>query len=341
VSEFFLPKHRPGLFRSHAWLSAWQASWGNSVEIHPLTQTNESVLATAIFARKYRLKKLFPITTAFPLGISTTAAPSIRSEYFCCPETASTVDEYIANYIKTALHYSWDQFYIPDVLEDSEEAQAIKDVAKKNGLECIVKEIDTVYAVNLKCSNFDDYLKQLGSNTRLKLFNRRKNLQKIGQINIANIWPDQELFYSLLNQFHEQRWGKVCYQGKNLKFMRLLLDALAEQGHVIDLSVMSVNQQPVSVVLDILIDGRIYNLQSGYLENYAKNISLGTLHFGFQVEAAFANNNAIDVYDFMAGVGKNSNYKSALANCTGEFNSFLLVRSPLLKILYRLQKRFR
>lgn len=340
MSEFFLPKHRPGLFRSRAWLNAWQASWGDCPEIQQLTADTSLALDAIVFAYPQKIKKIFSVTTAFPLGISTAAAPSIRSEYFFCPDKFSIVDQYIEHYIKAALHYKWDQLYIPDVLEGSVEAQAIKRVAQKNSLDCILKDVNVTYAIDLRRMSFDDYLKQLGSNTRLKLFNRRKNLQKIGRVEVMNIWPNQDAFYLLLNQFHEKRWGRVCYQGRNLKFMRLLLDSLAEHGHGIDLSVMTVDQVPVSVVLDITVDGRIYNLQSGYIEDYTKNISLGTLHFGFQIEAAFAKNMEIDTYDFMAGTGKNSNYKSALANSTEKFHSFLLVRNPLLKILYKAQKKF-
>src|SRR5690606_40849246 len=71
-------------------------------------------------------------------------------------------------------------------------------------------------------------------------------------------------------------------------------------------------------VFDISYQGRKYNLQTGYQENFHKSISLGTLHFGYQIEAAFRDPD-VAFYDFMAGKGKNSDYKKSLANCSDEF----------------------
>ena len=103
---------------------------------------------------------------------------------------------------------------------------------------------------------------------------------------------------------------------------------------------MSVSDTPVSVVFDIRYQGRQYNFQSGYQENYCKSVALGTLHFGYQIEAAF-NNPAIQFYDFMAGKGKNCDYKKKLVNRTDEFATLLLVRSHWLKQAYKLQSLIR
>ena len=114
---------------------------------------------------------------------------------------------------------------------------------------------------------------------------------------------------------------------------------VAEEEEV-DFSVMSVSDTPVSVVFDIRYQGRQYNFQSGYQENYCKSVALGTLHFGYQIEAAF-NNPAIQFYDFMAGKGKNCDYKKKLVNRTDEFATLLLVRSHWLKQAYKLQSLLR
>jgi hypothetical protein len=219
------------------------------------------------------------------------------------------------------------------VLHGTAEYEALHRLGSAMGFTCITKEKTTTYGVDVRENSFDQYLASLGSNTRLKLFNRRKNLSALGDVRIRNVWPDQEYFYQLLNTFHEKRWGKPCYRGRNLSFMRELLNNLVAQGQHVDLSVMTLNDEPVSVILDIAFNGRIYNLQTGYLENFANKISLGTLHFGYQLEAAFAAPE-IDFYDFMAGSGKNADYKTHLANKTGEFHSLLLVKSPLLKMMY-------
>ncbi|GGY82329.1 hypothetical protein GCM10011613_28870 [Cellvibrio zantedeschiae] len=276
--------------------------------------------------------------TAFPLGVSTSIAPSIRSEYFNTAAYASS-NSLARNYVEAFLESRCDQLYLPDILQDSPEYDLWKTLSDESGFDFIVKDINPTYGVDVSCESFDVYLSGLGSNTRLKLYNRRKNLHMLGEVKVENLWPDQEYFYKLINDFHQKRWGRDCYQGRNLTFIRLLLDNLVHDGHEVNLSLMTVNKKPVSVVLDIQFNGRIYNLQSGYLEGFAKNISLGTLHLGYQLESAFSRAD-VDFYDFMAGKGKNADYKSALSNRKAAFNTLLLVRNPVLKILYRMQRRF-
>lgn len=338
LPDYFLQKHCPSLFRSRAWLQAWKQTWGSSSKIQRISSADHSSLADSVYCYQQVLKKIIPVKTAFPLGISTSAAPSLRSEYFTLFDNNSG-QLILDDYINTISTLSWSQFYIPDVLTESAEWFGFKHATESKGWMFVVKNSAQVYGVDLGGGNFSDYVKGLGSNTRLKLFNRRKNLEALGKVDIKNIWPNKELFFSLINDFHAVRWGKPCYDGMNAKFIAQLLDELAVDGHVIDLSVMTLNEQPISVVLDISMNGRTYNLQAGYLEQFSKNISLGTLHLGYQIEKAFIAD-GIGFYDFMAGTGKNANYKTALANKTAEFNTLLLVRSPLVKLLYKLQRYF-
>lgn len=335
LPEYFPSSHRPGLFRSYAWLYAWKTVWGECKGIEAYVQQG---LNESIYCYKHSIKKFIPAITAFPLGISTSAAPSIRSEYFLLPKNT---DDSLASanaYLTTIADAKWHQFYIPDLLADSTDFFALQEAARRKGWDFVVSERNNTYGIDVSDNSFAAYLDALGSNTRLKLFNRRKNLEALGVLEIKNIWPDKERFLTIINSFHERRWGKPCYQGKNASFILLLLDELAKEGRRIDLSVMTLNNKPISVILDITINGRVYNLQSGYEENFAKGISLGTVHFGYQIEAAFKSDK-IDFYDFMAGNGKNTNYKARLANKSAQFNTVLLVRNPILKMLYKIHQR--
>jgi Acetyltransferase (GNAT) domain len=344
VSDYFPCTHRPGLFRSQAWLDAWQIAWGDHSAItraagsaRPLAFSESPLTLAAPYTYIHIIKKILPVKTGFPLGISTSAAPSIRSEYFVLPGAeAMAVDLAARNFIQQIAKCRWQQFYIPDLLDASADYSALARAAAQQGWRWVVIDKNTSYGIVAKHGSFHSYLTALGANTRLKLFNRRKNLAALGAVEINNIWPDKKYFLALINAFHQQRWGKPCYQGRNENFIGLLLDGLARAGHHINLSLMTVAGEPVSVLLDVTINGRVYNLQSGYIENFAKNIALGTLHLGYQIEAAFTCAD-VDFYDFMAGKGKNANYKAALANTSAQFNSIMLVRNPMLKWLYRLQ----
>lgn len=262
----------------------------------------------------------------FSAGISTPASPSLRSEYFNIEESV------VEHLIDAALKYKWDQFYLPDLILASPEYNRLCGCARAKGLDVLVRDISMTYAVQLQGNSFSEYLKSLSGNTRLKLYNKRNALYKLGEIKITNLWPDFETFIRILNEFHERRWGKPCYSGRNLEQITWFIKEISRVGGVPNLSVIYCDDLPVSAVFDLEYLGRIYNIQSGYIERFQNGISLGTLHFGFQLENAFRSD--ATHYDFMAGKGKSHDYKKALATHSENLVTIMLVRNPLLKCLY-------
>lgn len=329
MSDYFPSANYPGIFSTPAWIESWQNAWQDHGAIK-LAQPQQSAVSERQQFYSYQQKKLsvFSFATLFPAGISTSASPSLRSEYFMLLKQRP--DEFIA----AALYHHWSQLFIPDVMLCSAEYVALVEAAENSGLQVLVRDTATSYAVRLHENTFDAYLKHIGSNTRLKLFNKRKKLYAIGDIEQRNLWPDIDGFVGILNEFHQQRWGKPCYQGRNLQQITGFLQAIAQVGGAPDLSVIYCDGKPVSAVLDLCYRQRIYNIQSGYVEKFQDGISLGTLHLGMQIEKAFLSDALY--YDFMAGNGKNANYKKSLATHHTGFASLMLVRSPLLKSLYYL-----
>lgn len=331
VEHFFPDHHRFGMFCSRAWQDSWRENWGRHPGLKPLGSPE-----SAEFFRYRQLKRgCIPIKTAIPAGVYSPAAPSVRCEYFCVAHNSVHPEAELQAYLDAALEYSWDQLHLPDIVDGTAECRTLIRLAHQKGLYATEQERETAYAVDLRHGTFDDYLAALGKNTRLKLFNRRKKLAREGEIKTENIWPDQDRFYELISAFHERRWGQSGYVGRNLSFHYSLLNRLAEAGHEVDLSVMTLSGEPISVCLDITAHGRCYNLQSGYVENLIKGVAVGTLHLGYQIEKAYAR--GAEFYDFMAGAGKNSQYKASLANTQSDFVSLRLVRNPLLKLAYRLR----
>lgn len=328
MADFFPAANSPGIFSSPAWIFAWQESWGGEQKLALLTPPDRSAnLRTVFYACQWQQVPLLKFKTIFSAGISTSVTPSIRSEYFMAEGCEG------AAYLEAAFGYSWDQLLIPDVLVNSTFYPQVMAAAKKHGLGVRLMDKATTYAVDLQADSFASYLSRLGSNTRLKLFNKRKKLQQMGSVQRVNLWPRLDEFIEILNGFHQVRWGKPCYQGRNLQQIKLFLHAIVAEGGQPELSVIYCNDRPISAVLDLQYRQRIYNIQSGYLEEFSGGISLGTLHFGFQLEQAFESGALY--YDFMAGNGKNGNYKASLATASDSFVSLMLVRNPLLKLIYR------
>lgn len=328
MTDFFPAANHPGIFSTHAWIQAWQTAWGDSNSITVVEPHSDFSHGRHGFYR-YTWNKfsLLKFTTLFPAGISTSVSPSLRSEYFMVGEQTP------AQFISAACRHQWDQLFIPDVISSSLEYAQLVSAVEAAGLAVLVRDTSTSYAVHLRDNSFEQYLKHIGSNTRLKLFNKRKKLYALGEIEVRNLWPDVDGFIAILNEYHQQRWNKPCYQGRNLEQIKMFLQNISATGGTPDLSVIYCDGKAISAVLDLHYRQRIYNIQSGYLEKFQDGISLGTLHLGMQIEKAFAAD--ADFYDFMAGNGKNSNYKQSLATCSEGFASLMLVRNPLLKCLYR------
>lgn len=331
MNNYFPVENHPGIFSTQEWITAWQHAWGDSEDISIAVKKLSGISPRCIFY-SFQQKKtsVFSFQTLFPAGISTSASPSLRSEYFVLPDL--NVHDFIDKALK--LDSKWDQMFIPDIVLDSQEYKELIAAAEANGLAVLPRDYATSYGVKIAGNTFEKYLTHIGSNTRLKLFNKRKKLYAAGDVRKLNLWPDVDGFIEILNKFHLERWKKPCYQGRNLKQIKGFLKLISKVGGEPDLSVIYCNDRPISVVLDIYYKKRIYNIQSGYIERFQDGISLGTLHLGMQIESAFSTD--ATYYDFMAGTGKNSNYKKHLATNGAELVSVMLVRCRLLKGLYAL-----
>ncbi len=333
MTDFFPENNYPGIFSTHEWIDAWQTAWANSSSITLVEAHTGTGHGRHGFYQYSQAKlPLVKFTTLFPAGISTPASPSLRSEYFVVGK--QTAVEFIA----AACQHRWDQMFIPDVIINSLEYARLVQAAEGAGLTVLVRDTATSYAVRVRGNKFENYLKHIGSNTRLKLYNKRKKLNLLGTIEVRNLWPRIDEFVDILNGFHQQRWGKPCYQGRNLQQIIMFLQKVAANGGAPDLSIIYCDGKAISAVLDLEYRQRIYNIQSGYIEKFQDGISLGTLHLGMQIEKAFSAD--VDYYDFMAGKGKHTNFKQSLATHHEDFASLMLVRNPGLKILYRFKAAF-
>jgi len=325
TDTFFIEDKVQTLFQTQAWHKAWLSSWQEYIDQLP----NVSLIQNSgVYTVRHMLKGLIPVNSIIPIASQSSVVNSIRSEYWQPPS-----DD--LEWIEQTILRNKSQVLFPDIAIDSVAYKKVVMSAKSNGQTCIVRNPATAYSVNTVEGTFEEYTSKLGSNTRLKLVNRRKRLASMGDISVENMWPDIDGFISCINDFHITRWGKPCFRGINKVMIENLLTLLDEEGHKVELSILKCDGEPVSALLDIVVDSRIYNLQSGFLEGYVKGVSLGTLHFGYNIERAFQSSN-IAAYDFMAGNGKNSNYKEKIANQYCELAELTVVKPLWLKCFYKI-----
>lgn len=310
-------------FQTQAWTQAWLTAWGEQPEAH----ISEPPF---LYRTPFSIKGLFSLSSHQVVGSSSQTIRSIRSEYF---RPVQSTEEFLG----TAIAMTHHQLVLSDVIQNSGFHNAVLQYCDRHNLLLQEKNPATAYSVNTVDGSFTEYLKDLGSNTRLKLFNRRVRLATEGAISHTEA-TDVSAFINQLNQFHSDRWGKPCYQGNNLVFIKEFLARLPEEGHQVHCHELRIDDEVVSVLLDLRVGNRIYNLQSGFYEDQFKGVSLGTLHLGYQIENAF-NLPDIAAYDFMAGAGKNTDYKTRLATQQIQLCDLVIAKSRLLAMLYQAQQK--
>ncbi len=313
------------VFRTDSWINSWRTSWSDYLQRYNFS------------ADEYFYYVFLPVwkcnlITAVPVGCSSLSLQSIRSEYF-------DLQIELADWF-SRLSQNWQQLIIPDVDVASSTYSRINQVACERGYFIYQRSVSPSYGVIASETEFSDYLSRLSQSARARLFNKRKKLEQLGSLAITNIWPDLGRFIDLLNGFHQERWGKPCYQNENLDFIKRFLGSIVEQGAKVNLSVMTLDEQPISLLLDVEYFGRVYNFQAGFVEKLSNNIAVGSLHLGYAIEAAFSDP-AVKYYDFMAGQGKNTDYKAAFANSQQQLATLYVIRPAWLYWLYKINDRIR
>lgn len=327
------------LFMSWPWLYSWWETWGKCLDLElvllgvylPGEQTLVGI--APLYRHRFRVAVGMNVTRLHFLGNAWRVSPTVRTEYVGLIADLRKEEEVARAVVNFLKREEWDELVIPDsrqfnggifgkVLADECNAVPVLRSESKG------VRVDT-------SGSFRTWVGLLGANTRLKAFNRRAMFEK----QLGGHWDlvekdqmNQSKFLDCLNKFHQIRWGKPCFDEKAYRFHLKLLSRLSVDQDSL-LSVLTVGDKPVSVLYDIRANQTVYNLQSGYEENFHRKLSLGTLHLGYSMEEAFLNP-AVRHYDLLAGSGKRTFYKSQFLGEQVEFPTLDFVRSPFLRAAY-------
>jgi len=314
------------VFRTRAWVQAWIDQWGKHPAIQLVDLGGRNDPLEQVYLTRMRIKKILPANSLCLAGVGSGPVSTPRAEYNHCHELLVHAGGLagLANLLKPL---GWQQLLLPDLCRDAEDdARALAQVA---GCYVAVQKQEPAYSV--QSPSLDAWLGGIGANTRLAYYNRRSRLAEYGRIDFYDYPLAQcETFFAYLNDFHVKRWGRPCYSADSRKFMANFGERLIAEGGRLVMQAMKINDEVVSVLFDVIWQGRRYNFQSGFAENRFPKIALGAVHMGYGIETAIA---AGEVYDFMAGQGKHANYKEKIADTCINISSLVLARG-LLKPLY-------
>ena len=314
------------VFRTAAWVQAWIDIWGKDKRLQLIDLGGSANPLEHVYIVKQSLRKIIPAKTLSLAGVACGQISSPRAEYNDINSLVVAAGG-VGELAKVINQLDWQQFYMPDIHEESSAGRQWQDYESVNTHLLVSSAADIAYAVDAR--NFDEYLQALGSNTRLAYFNRRKNLIKEGDLDFKEFGlAESDRFFEILNEFHRLRWGRPCYSPLSQVFLTNFAERLLDENGRVIMQGMRVNGELVSVLFDVVWNGTRYNFQSGYYENRYSKIALGAVHMGYGIEQAIANK---QVYDFLAGAGKNSNYKSRIADRERLLGSFRIERGLLQK----------
>lgn len=328
------------LFQTDAWQSAWWETWGAENGLQLLRGWGSG--RAGIYTASHRLRGFLPVRSIEFVGSSYRKFRSTRTEYNSFSAVHDNPIGAVEQLQRLMDRQPWGEAVFNDLVADSGEVAELLRLARHR--RWLVREAaaDTAWQVRTD-RTFAAYLEALGRSTRLRLYNRRKVLESLGELTHDNMFEaagDPAEFFHHLNDFHQRRWGKPVYGTKALAFNTLFLKRVTREGAQPQLLALRSDGQLLSVLYNVKYQGCIYNLQSGFQENFHPKLAVGTLHLGYAIERAFAEE-GVGSFDLLAGAGRNEDYKPRLANGKAPLVSLMLVRHPLLKLLYRLKDQIK
>lgn len=316
-----LPPQTKSVFRTEAWTQAWLDTWGAQISKGLIDLGGRGRPLEMLYRIPHRFKKIIPATVLSLVGNGFGSLSTPRSEYNNVSDLIQVAGGAKA-LGKELQKLPWQQLWLPDIASGHREDEELQPLLRTKPWGAYLIKEEAGYSI--ENISLNEYLAKLSSSTRLAFFNRRARLEKCGNIERRRYHLSEvEAFFSLLNNFHLHRWGKQCYSSQSMAFVRNFCQRLSSCGGEPVFESILVNGEPVSVLFDVIWCNRRYNLQSGYAENFAHKVPLGSLHLGYAIEDALK---AGLKYDFLAGQGKRTDYKASVGTHRISQRSYIATR---------------
>ena len=313
------------LFLGWAWQSAWWETWGKRFNLElflfEIRRADGTLVALLPLNRRFAGNKSSGMSRIAFVG-TVYGANTVRTE-LCDIIVRKEFDCVLNGILSFITCRHWDEWFIRDIKKSHRLHLALEQWRKTNGFSWWRVASDPIYSIDLT-KGYESYKAGISASTRLKMFNRRNRLSKNGAVTLNRHVEDKRAFFNSLNQFHEPRWGKACFDQSAMLFHLRFISRLP--SNAFQASELKLSDCAISVLYDVRIGYRIYNIQQGYDQNYSTGLSLGTLHMGYVLEAYFSEGLAKS-YELLAGNGKKTNYKSSISEQAGELYTGTIVRS--------------
>jgi hypothetical protein len=327
------------LFMSWEWMSSWWKVYADPsmhLKLVVAIDKDSGVLLgiAPIYLTELKVKGVLKIKRLQFIGNCWNGKPAIRTElleFIVDQQYQTDVVNLLWSHISEEI--DWDEFAFKDLLINSATFEKIQYLSSKKTFELRITDRYLNYHLILG-SDFTSYLKSLSQNTRRRIFNKRKELNKSDGIKfLPDPFSDIESGLAELNRLHQARWHKLVFSNQGWKFHRRLIELISSKAAVQFSSIYHHNNV-ISIQYNFLLNNQKYNIQAGFDTDFNSKLPLGYLHFGFEIEHCYDQN--IEKYHFLAGEGKNTDYKKQLTDNGTEIVDCILIRHPVLRLLYYL-----
>jgi CelD/BcsL family acetyltransferase involved in cellulose biosynthesis len=339
-SRLLARSNADALFLSWDWLTLWWDSFSGvlsaGLEILAFYREGDLVGVAPFYRRRVVRSRVLPATSVQLVGVSWRDPETPISEYLDVIAIAGESDSVRRACAQALLsERAWSEWVIGFTDAGQQWCEAF---GRVNGGQQYVRDLDRRISYQADLSRgFGEYLRRLGQSTRRSLWNLRRRLAQQGTVSFEQLSRAEIAGgFSDLNRLHELRWQRPAFAGAGLDFHTRLAARMASRGELA-LSRLRVGGQVVSVLYDIRKGARQYNISMGFDPAFSRRVSLGLIHLGHAMEAAAEG--GVSTYDFLAGSGKRSDYKSHLSQARRNLSSVQVLRGHVLPPLYRWHDR--
>ena len=326
------------LFLAPAWATGWWDTWGRHQPDYELCvlqvreRSDRLVGIAPLYLSNDRLRAGVHCRRLQFLGTHFGKTGITRTEYVDFPAYPEKRAQILAAVLEfVAGELAFDEFVLTDIRRDTPARTQLSAFAASRGWWERPSNVDQGMRIDL-AGDYTSYLAGLGRNTRLRLHNRRKVLESLGDVAFFRYAKDRfDSAFGDMDRLFRRRWGKPVCNPSQLDFHRLMAERLPGNGNV-QLTGISVDGRVVSVQYGIRLARTEYNLLSGFHDGLHPKLSVGMLHFGYSIEQAYRD--GLRYYDLLLGPGRSTRYKRYLAGQTVEAETVQFIRRPLLKAAY-------
>lgn len=331
---------------SPLWLRRWWEVFGSlegrRLRLCCFYRAERLIGLAPLVLRRWWYRPGIPFRRLEAMGTGERPSEAIHPDYVNVLAERGAEDEVAQAFVEALLSGragNWDELVLPQMAGDSPMLPGLTAAFRERGLACDCQVTGSASYVPLPAS-WEEYLQQLSSSRRSFV---RQSLRRFEQwagrdarFHVVNDRSDLAKGKQVLTALHQQRWGEETGKFASPRFAAFhdrVLSDLFDAG-ALELLWLSVRDEPVAAVYNIVWNGKVHFYQSGRKTDVPSGQRPGiVLH-------AHAIRRAIEAgrheYDFLGG---GEHYKKQMALATRPLVQLRVVRTVLRERLRCLAER--